>query len=487
MEERNNIIERLFKNSNLTQEKTIQLVTDGLSKANFGEFFQESTDEEQILKNMGQYDTIVVGNNISGFGLRAVTGSKTVFSHSCVFNEAALKSAIDEIKDPIIFKSKKSLRNINDQSDKTINDRNFYPTNISIDDMTIDQKIAKVDEIEEYARSLDKNIVNVKTLFTNKVQNLHIITSDGRALLDTRPSSKITVEIYLKNAKQGRMEIGLGTTWGRKSCKDIFEENSYKQAVHKALNIAQELMVAKYVSNSDQDLEVVMGPGWPALILHEAVGHGLEGDLNYKNTSAYSGKIGKMVASPEITIIDQGNMPGIRGSLHFDDEGTPTQKTILVENGMLVSYMNDMKTAFLMGTKSTGNARRDNFFNIPFPRMTNTYITNGKHNPEDIISSVKDGIYLKEMSNGEVDITSGDFLMNATLCYRIRNGKLCEPIKGISLTGNGPEVIKNITMVGNDMEINNNRGLCSKYGQDVMIGCGQPTILVKGLTIGKMK
>jgi len=486
MEEKNNPVDKFFEKSDLTLAKTIDLVTKGLEGADFGEFYQESSDEEQIFKNMEQYDRIIVGNNIKGCGFRAVTGSKSSYYYSCIFNEASLKSAIYETQDQIIFKSKKSLR-LEKEQDETINNKEFYPQNTSVDDMTLDQKISKIDEIEEYAKSLDKNITNVKIAFTNKVQNVHIITADGRSLTDTRPSSKLTVELYLKDAKKGKMEIGSGVRWGRASCKDIFEESSYKNTVNQALHIAQELMVANYVPNSENDFEVVMAPGWSAVILHEAVGHGLEGDLNYKNASVYSGKIGKLVAAPEITIIDQGNMPSTRGSLHFDDEGTPTQKNILVENGILKSYMHDIKSARLMGVNSTGNGRRDTFMSVPFPRMTNTYIANGSHNPEDIIKSVKNGIYVYEMSNGEVDISSGDFVMNTTLCYRIRNGKLCEPIKGASVTGNGPEVIKNITMLGNDLQINNNRGICSKYNQDIMIGCGQPTILVKGLTIGRMK
>jgi len=231
-------------------------------------------------------------------------------------------------------------------------------------------------------------------------------------------------------------------------------------------------------------MDVVLAPGWSGVLLHEAVGHGLEGDFNRRGISVYSGKIGQQVAAPEVTVIDQGDIQGARGSLHFDDEGQPTQKNVLIENGVLKAYMQDRQNAQLMGVDTTGNGRRESYRDLPMPRMTTTYFANGKHDPKDIIKSVKDGIYIEDMGGGQVDITSGKFNMNARLGYRIRNGKICEPVKGVTLVGDGLTVIKHIEMVGNDLKLEKSAGMCGKNGQSLPVGIGQPTVRVRKMTVG---
>ncbi|MCE9508590.1 MAG: metalloprotease TldD, partial [Alphaproteobacteria bacterium] len=265
----------------------------------------------------------------------------------------------------------------------------------------------------------------------------------------------------------------------------VFNEAAYQEAAQKALKQAQELLIAEEAPAGVMD--VVLSPGWAAVILHEAVGHGLEGDFNRRDISVYSGKIGQKVAAAEVTVVDQGDMPGERGSLHFDDEGTPTKENVLIENGILKAYMQDRQNAQLMKAALTGNGRRESYAHVPMPRMTNTYFRNGTHDPADIIKSVKDGLYIADMGGGQVDITSGKFNMNATLAYRIRNGKLCEPVKGVTLVGDGLTVIQSITMVGNDLKIEKSAGACGKNGQSVTVSCGQPTIRVANMTIGGSK
>jgi TldD protein len=351
--------------------------------------------------------------------------------------------------------------------------------------MTLEEKIAKLDEIEAYAKSLDTCVTNVTLLYKASSKAVHIITADGQSLVDNRPITSLRLSVTVAG-QDGKSETGMSLMGGRVDCRDIFNEVSYKEAARKALEQAKILLIAEAPPAGAMD--VVMGPGWGAIILHEAIGHGLEGDFNRRSISVYSGMIGQQVAAPEVTVIDQGNLPGERGSLHFDDEGTPTRENILIENGILKAYMQDRQNAQLMNVPFTGNGRRENYACAPMPRMTNTYFRKGTHDPVDIIKTVKDGLYISKLSNGQVDITSGKFNMNSTLAYRIRDGKLCEPVKGATLVGDGLTVLKSITMVGNDLKLEKSAGVCGKNGQYIAVGCGQPTILVSkgGMIVGGM-
>ncbi len=466
-----------FENSDLNLEETQKIVKEGLKGSHFGELYQQTSKSESISKNKGKFTGISVGNSSSGFGFRFGQETRIGYSYSPKFNKASLNVAIKEARQVINPETKPVETKANfGKTPKAI-----YPDIDPTLEIPLEEKIEIINAIEAYARSQDDRIDNVSISYSSAVSDIHIINAEGKSLTDRRPMSKLVMNVTLKD-KDGKIETGMGILGGRVSCKDIFNPEAYKKCIDKAIHIASELLIAEEAPAGEMD--VILAKGWPSVIIHEAVGHGLEGDYIRKDRSVYSGKIGEQVAAPIVTIIDQGNMPNTRGSLNFDDEGTPTQKNILIENGILKKYMQDIQNAQLMGVASTGNGRRQSYKCLPMPRMTNTYIANGESDPEDIIKSVKDGLYVAEMDGGQVDITSGNFNMNATLCYKIRNGKLCEPIKGASIIGDGLQVINNISMVGNDLEINNAVGVCGKGGQSAVTGNGQPTILVKGLTVG---
>jgi TldD protein len=293
----------------------------------------------------------------------------------------------------------------------------------------------------------------------------------------------LSISIALKG-DDGKIEVGSSMVGGRATCTDVFNEAAYKQAAQEALDLAKILLVAEDAPAGEMD--VVLNHGWPAVLLHEAVGHGLEGDFNRRGISVYSGQVGQQIASKEVTVYDSGNMPGERGSIHFDDEGTPSQENKLIDKGVLKGYMQDRQNALLMGVAPTGNGRRQSYAHEPMPRMTNTYFGAGDHTPEEIIKSVKDGLYCDKMGGGQVDITSGKFNMNVTLAYRIKDGKVRydQPVKGAALVGKGHELIQNITMVGNDLELEKTAGVCGKDGQSVIVSCGQPTIKARMIVGG---
>lgn len=472
-------VEKFFEDSDLTLDEATALVQDGLKGADFGEFFHEMTEQEALLKDKGRYTRISIGNRTAGFGVRFGQDKHVGYSYANTFNKAALQEAI------------KDARQIKQDGERVTTDlgsfgrtpAQMYATDDPMAGIGLEEKIRLIDALESYALSLDPDITNVAISYKSTRQDVHIITPDGQSLVDTRPLTSLFVKVSVKD-EEGNIETGRSALGGRVSCEDVFAEG-YKKIADKALHIAKELLIAEDAPSGTMD--VVMAKGWPSVILHEAVGHGLEGDFNRQGISVYSGKIGEQVAHPSVTVFEQGDMQGMRGSLHFDDEGTPPQKNILIENGVLKGYMQDRQNAGLMDTPLTGNGRRQSYKHLPMVRMTNTCIANGEYTPEEIISSVKDGLYVQEMDGGQVDITSGAFNMNVTLCYRIRDGELCEPIKGASIIGDGLQVIQSIEKVGNDMDIENAYGRCGKSGQSVPVGSGQPTILVKNLTIGGMK
>jgi TldD protein len=470
---------KFFKNSDLTLEKAKEIVQAGLQGADYGEFYQEITETESLVKDKGEYTNISVGNSKSGFGFRVGQEERVGYSFSDLFNEKALKGAISQarevLKPGVVPVQPPAFGQVPQQ---------LYPSQNPMLSMSLEEKIAKLNEIEAYVKSLSPSITNVTLGYSAASKSVHIITADGQSLVDNRPMASLNVQVTVTD-KDGKSETGYALLGGRVDCKDVFNEAAYQEAAQKALKQAQELLIAEEAPAGVMD--VVLSPGWAAVILHEAVGHGLEGDFNRRDISVYSGKIGQKVAAAEVTVVDQGDMPGERGSLHFDDEGTPTKENVLIENGILKAYMQDRQNAQLMKTALTGNGRRESYAHVPMPRMTNTYFRNGTHDPADIIKSVKDGLYIADMGGGQVDITSGKFNMNATLAYRIRNGKLCEPVKGVTLVGDGLTVIQSITMVGNDLKIEKSAGACGKNGQSVTVSCGQPTIRVANMTIGGSK
>jgi len=309
---------------------------------------------------------------------------------------------------------------------------------------------------------------------------VEIVRADGFVAQDVRPLVRLNVSIVAEH--NGRRETGSFGIGGRRLYDDLFEPETWNRAIDTAL--AQALVNLESVDAPAGEMTVLLGPGWPGVLLHEAVGHGLEGDFNRKGTSAFSGRIGERVAAPGVTVVDDGSIPGRRGSLTIDDEGTPTKETVLIEDGILKGYIHDRMSARLMGLAPTGNGRRESYAHAPMPRMTNTFMRGGNDDPAELLSRVKNGIFAKSFGGGQVDITSGKFVFSCTEAYRVENGKLGAPIKGATLIGDGPSVLTRVTGIGHDMALDEGVGVCGKGGQSVPAGVGQPTLLVEGLTVG---
>jgi TldD protein len=335
-------------------------------------------------------------------------------------------------------------------------------------------------EIDAYARGKDPRVRQVMASISGVWQAVQIIRADGTRVADIRPLVRVNVSIMV--GEGDRMETGSYGSGGRFAYERYLDPANWQGAVDEALR--QALVNLGSVPAPAGEMTVVLGPGWPGVMLHEAVGHGLEGDFNRKKTSAFAGLMGQRIASKGVTVVDDGTIPDRRGSLTVDDEGTPTQYTTLIEDGILVGYMQDRQNARLMGMEPTGNGRRESFAHAPMPRMRNTYMLAGPHDPQEIIKSVKKGLYAVNFGGGQVDITSGKFVFSASEAYLIENGKLGAPIKGATLIGNGPDVLRRVSMVGNDLKLDEGVGTCGKEGQDVPVGVGQPTLRIDGLTVG---
>lgn len=468
-----------FQNTDLDLNAATSMVQAGLHNSDFGELYQQISNSEVISKSAGRFQTASFGNRMAGFGFRFGVGAATGYSYSDAFNKQALSDAIK--KSSNILQGGVTANSQKLSGYGRTNTQLYYPHETTLTDMTADEKIAEINTVEAYMLGLDPKIKHVSITYEGNTNAVHIITADGQSLTDYIPSASLFLSISYEG-KDGHL-ISQGTSLSSNvSCKEVFDKSRYSKAVKEVLeNIKQEDLSAPCPAG---EMDVVLSPGWSGVLLHEAVGHGLEGDFNRKNISVYSGKIGEKIASSEVTVIDQGDIPNEFGSRHFDDEGTPMRENILIENGVLKGYMQDRQNALLTQSALTGNGRRESYQHLPIPRMTNTYFGNGKYEPDEIIGSVKDGIYIDKMSGGQVNITSGDFNMNATLSYRIRNGKLCEPLKGATLIGDGLSVLQSITMMGNDMKLSETPGACGKDGQSMAVGIGQPTVLVPKMTVG---
>jgi TldD protein len=334
--------------------------------------------------------------------------------------------------------------------------------------------------IDAYARAKDPRVKQVMASITGEWQAVQILRPDGRRVADLRPLVRMNIAVVVE--ANGRRETGSFGTGGRFAYDRVLNEATWKAAVDEALR--QALVNLDAVPAPAGEMEVVLGPGWPGILLHEAIGHGLEGDFNRKKTSAFAGLLGQRIAAPGVTVVDDGTLPDRRGSLTVDDEGTPSGRTTLIEDGILVGFLQDRQNARLMGVAPTGNGRRQSHAHIPMPRMTNTVMLGGAHDPAEVIASVKRGIYAVNFGGGQVDITSGKFVFSASEAYLIEDGKLGAPVKGATLIGNGPDALTKVAMVGNDMGLDPGIGTCGKQGQGVPVGVGQPTLKMTGLTIG---
>ena len=410
-----------------------------------------------------------------GVGVRALAGEKTGFAYS------------DEVMLPALLEAAHAARAISRsgaggsvQAWHATGGRGLYPAVDPVESLADDDKVKLLEQIDREARSLDSRITQVMASLSASHDIVLVMASDGTLAGDVRPLVRLNVSVIIE--QDGRREQGYAGGGGRFAYTEFLASERWRALVKEAVRTAQVNLDA--VPAPAGTMTVVLGAGWPGVLLHEAVGHGLEGDFNRKGTSAFSGRIGQQVAARGVTIVDDGTLAARRGSLNVDDEGTPTQCTTLIEDGCLRGYLQDKLNARLMGVKPTGNGRRESFAALTMPRMTNTYMLPGQHAPEEIIASVDKGLYCRNFGGGQVDITSGKFVFSASEAYLIENGRITRPVKGATLIGNGPEVMTRVSMIGNDLKLDDGVGTCGKEGQEVPVGVGQPTLRVDALTVG---
>lgn len=442
-------------------------------------YFQFSSHESWVLE-----DGIVKDGAFhqdQGAGIRSMTGEKTGFSYSEDLSLPALLNAAKAARQ-IIKQGQNGSVGLNPPNR---NNPLYHPENPETK-LSAEKIITLLSELDKTARALDNRVKQVIISFSNSYQLMMIMASDGSLATDARPLSRLSISIVVE--ENGRRERGNSGGGGRAQPSSLFF-NQHHTASELALGYVKEAVRQATINLTAQptpagQMPVVLGSGWPGILLHEAIGHGLEGDFNRKGTSAFSKSMGDAVASPLCTIVDDATLFAKRGSLTVDDEGVPGQNTVLIENGRLVNYMFDKRNAHLMGCKSSGNGRRESYAHLPIPRMTNTYMLPGKSHPVEIIASVEKGIYAPNFGGGQVDITSGKFVFSASEAYLIEKGKITAPVKGATLIGNGPQVLKEVSMVGNDLQLDPGVGICGKEGQSVPVGVGQPTLKIDTLLVG---
>jgi len=437
-------------------------------------YFQSAHHESWILE-----DGIIKEGSYHidyGVGVRAISGEKTGFAYSDDIILPALEQAAGAARTIALQGGKNKIQVWN----RLPTPRLLYGVEDPLRSMQDADKITLLRQLDAEARKADPRIQQVITSLSGVHEIILIVGSDGTFSADVRPLVRLNVSVIAE--ENGRREQGSSGGGGRFGYTHFLEQDLGLGYAREA--VRQALVNLQAMPAPAGSMPVVLAPGWPGVLLHEAVGHGLEGDFNRKGSSAFSGRIGERVASPLCTVVDDGTLPGRRGSLNIDDEGTPSQCTVLIENGILKGYLQDKLNARLMNTKSTGNGRRESYAHLTIPRMTNTYMLAGNHYPEEIIASVDKGLYAVNFGGGQVDTTSGKFVFNASEAYLIENGKITKPVKGATLIGSGPEVLKQVTMVGNDLKLDAGVGVCGKEGQSVPVGVGQPTLKIETMTVG---
>jgi TldD protein len=459
--------------STLDRAAAERLTAAAAQGAEDGELFLEHRESEAISLEDGRIRSASF-DATRGFGLRAVAGEAAGYAHAAELSEAALARAAETVK-AVASGHSGTL----DVAPRATNTRLYSDLN-PLAAMEFSAKTGMLMAIDAYARAKDPRVKQVMASITGEWQAVQILRPDGRRVADLRPLVRMNIAVVVE--ANGRRETGSFGTGGRFAYDRVLNEATWKAAVDEALR--QALVNLDAVPAPAGEMEVVLGPGWPGILLHEAIGHGLEGDFNRKKTSAFAGLLGQRIAAPGVTVVDDGTIPDRRGSLTVDDEGTPSGRTTLIEDGILVGFLQDRQNARLMGVAPTGNGRRQSHAHIPMPRMTNTVMLGGAHDPAEVIASVKRGIYAVNFGGGQVDITSGKFVFSASEAYLIEDGKLGVPVKGATLIGNGPDALTKVAMVGNDMGLDPGIGTCGKQGQGVPVGVGQPTLKMTGLTIG---
>ncbi|CAM5510862.1 TldD protein [Aquamicrobium terrae] len=457
----------------ISDERIRRVVADTLNGADDGELYLEHRESEALMFDNGRLKTANF-NTDQGFGLRAVAGEASGYAHSSELSEAALLRAADAVS---AVKGGHSGR-LAAAPQRT--NRHLYSDENPIPSPSFEAKAKLLQEIDAFLRAEDPRVRQVTASLASSWQQVEILRGDGEIVRDIRPLVRINVAVVVGDGD--RQESGSYGTGGRAGFGQFLIEDSWKGTAREALRQALVNLEAKPAPAGTFD--IVLSSGWPGVMLHEAVGHGLEGDFNRKKTSAFAGLLGQQVAAKGVTVVDDGTIAERRGSLTIDDEGTPSARNVLIEDGKLVGYMQDRLNARLMGMKATGNGRRESYAHQPMPRMTNTYMTAGRHTPEEIIASVKKGIYAVSFGGGQVDITSGKFVFGCTEAYMIEDGKVTQPIKGAMLIGNGPDAMHRVAMVGNDMKLDPGIGMCGKAGQSVPVGVGQPHLRMNQMTVG---
>ena len=464
-----------FYNSDISQQQAENLVSETLNKCDDGELFLENTKSESILLDDGKIKNSSFETSF-GFGFRAVNEDKTAFSHSNIISKKSLGDAAKNLKANIKLNAQNFLKQDNPQRTNT----KLYEDKDPIESKPFGEKIELLQKIDNYVRQKNPNIKQVTASFFGEHQSIKIIKSDNQIYDDQRPLVRFNIGVMME--KNGKKESGSYGTGGRKDYANFLGNDNWKVICDEAIRQAEVNLESKPAPAGE--MKVVLGPGWPGIILHEAVGHGLEGDFNRKKTSAFHNLVGQKIAHENITVVDDGTIASRRGSLTIDDEGTPTSKNVLIENGILKNFMQDRMNAKLMQVEPTGNGRRESFEHTPMPRMTNTFMINGNNTQDEMIKKVDKGIYAVSFGGGQVDITNGKFVFSCTEAYEISNGKIGAPLKGVTLIGNGPDILTKVSMVGNDMKLDPGIGTCGKGGQWVPVGVGQPSILVDQITVG---
>ena len=462
-----------FNQTAMNRSSVENIVKDALNGADDGELFLEYNQSETFVFDDGQLKNASF-DTMQGFGLRAIVNETAGYSHASELTEEALKRAKSTVKE--VYAGHSGTMSVSPQ--KT--NQSLYVDDNPLSLVPFSTKIKLLSDIDTYARNKDNRVKQVSASLSGEWQAVQIIRADGGRSSDIRPLVRLNISIVA--AEGDRMESGNYGMGGRETYQLYLQTETWQSAADEALR--QALVNLNSVAAPAGEMPVVLGPGWPAILLHEAIGHGLEGDFNRKKTSAFSDLVGQRVAAPGVTVVDDGTIKNRRGSLAIDDEGTPTQRTVLIEDGILTGYIQDRMNSKLMGFPSTGNGRRESYAYAPMPRMTNTIMENGSYEPEEIIKSAKKGLYAVNFGGGQVDITSGKFVFTCTEAYQIENGVIGAPVKGATLIGSGPDALQTISMIGNDMKLDPGVGTCGKDGQGVPVGVGQPTTLLDELTVG---
>jgi TldD protein len=462
----------LYRDGALDPDAALRLTGQALAACDDGELFLQYTTSESFGFDDGRLKTADFTTQ-SGFGLRGLSGETTAFAHANEISEAAILRAAETMR--LLDPAKQGVA-----PPPARTNRHLYTDADPLTLVPFAKKVELCQAIDAIARARDPRVAQVSVGLSGSWSVIEVVRPDGFVATDIRPLVRLNVSIVAEQG--GRKESGMFGIGGRYLYDSLFDPATWERAVDEALR--QALINLEAVAAPAGEMTVVCGPGWPGVLLHEAIGHGLEGDFNRKGSSAFSGRIGERVAAPGVTVIDDGSLGERRGSLSIDDEGTPTQANVLIEDGILKGYMQDRLNARLMGVPATGNGRRESFAHAPMPRMTNTFMLGGPDDPQEILSRVKNGIYAKSFGGGQVDITSGKFVFSCTEAYKIENGRLGAPIKGATLIGDGPSVLTRVQAIGNDMALDEGIGICGKGGQSVPAGVGQPTLLIDRLTIG---